>query len=261
MKSLIPAIVGAMIVLADPAIATESSVPFILADQVHAERITGWPTIVALIDSGIDLGDPGLSGSIVPGDSIVHGVYFHDAGADIYGHGHGTYMSLIITDATGVAPDAGVMPVRVFDSSGQAHLGDIRAAIWYTRWQRRSLPNIRVINLSLGTGEQYGCPCDAADRYTADMAGQVSSALAEGIITFAATGNFAVCGAMDAPGCISDVVKVAASYDDDYGSVDFGPPADCWDMSTMPYYIACFSNIAENCDWLLAAPRVRHQRG
>lgn len=71
MKSVMSAILSVMIVLVARALATDSSVPFILADLVHAQKITGWPIILAMIDSGVDFGDPGLYGSIVPGISIV----------------------------------------------------------------------------------------------------------------------------------------------------------------------------------------------
>ena len=64
MKSVMSAILSVMIVLVARALATDSSVPFILADLVHAQKITGWPVTVAVIDTGIQLDEPGLSGSI-----------------------------------------------------------------------------------------------------------------------------------------------------------------------------------------------------
>jgi len=100
-------IMVALCVAADSAFATESSVPFLNADDVHAEGITGLGVTVAVIDTGIYYDHPGLTGSIAPGGvSIINGEEVYDDGADIWGVGHGTYMSLIITDQTGVAHDA-----------------------------------------------------------------------------------------------------------------------------------------------------------
>jgi len=79
--------------------ATDSSVPFIRADQVHAMGITGAGVTVAVIDTGIYYDHPGLLGSISDGGiSFENGRPVFDGGTDIYEYGHGTYMSLIITD-------------------------------------------------------------------------------------------------------------------------------------------------------------------
>lgn len=86
---------------------TQSSVPFINADDVHAQGITGRGVTVAVIDTGIDYGDHGLIGSTAEGGiSILDGDYIFDGGAALPGDTHGTYMSLIVTDAAGVAPNA-----------------------------------------------------------------------------------------------------------------------------------------------------------
>ena len=61
-------IVVGLAALAASAVATETSVPFILADQVHLQRITGFGVTVAVIDSGVDYGEPGLAGAS-PGSS------------------------------------------------------------------------------------------------------------------------------------------------------------------------------------------------
>ncbi len=60
MRCLIPAILIVITVLANSALATDSSVPFILADLVHAQKITGQGVTVAVIDAGVDYADHGL---------------------------------------------------------------------------------------------------------------------------------------------------------------------------------------------------------
>jgi subtilisin family serine protease len=61
-----PMIVGAGL-FSTTAVATDSSVPFIKADQVHAMGITGAGVTVAVIDTGIYYDHPGLLGSISDG--------------------------------------------------------------------------------------------------------------------------------------------------------------------------------------------------
>jgi hypothetical protein len=48
-------------------------VPFIHADEVHANKITGRGVVVAVIDYGVHLDDPGLQGHIVPGGRTFRG--------------------------------------------------------------------------------------------------------------------------------------------------------------------------------------------
>jgi hypothetical protein len=103
-----------------------------------------------------------------------------------------------------------------------------------------------VINVSLGGGA-YSCGCELSDP---DEAAAISEALDAGIVTFAATGNEVLCSGISAPACVSSTVRVAANYDDDYPTAGFG---DCTDFNPEPYWVVCFSNIAENCDYLLAA--------
>lgn len=90
--------------------ATQSSIPFIDADMVHTLlEISGQGVTVAVIDFGVNYSHPGLIGGIAQGGiSIINGVYIPDGGADPGPpqESHGTYMSLIITDSTGVASTA-----------------------------------------------------------------------------------------------------------------------------------------------------------
>lgn len=236
------------------------SVSFIRADEVHTQGITGMGVTVAVIDTGIDNTHPGLLGSVAPGGrSIINRHHIFDGGEDVwpqYSGWHGTHVSLIVTDTTGVAYGAAILPIRVFEADAfgyGANPQDIIDAIDYVRNRRLTIdPSIRVINLSLGYfGPGYPCSCDA---YWPNEQQAISTAQAAGIVTFAATGNDAGCGGIDTPGCVSSAVRVAASYDHQYPPDPFGPPADCTDFEPMAYWVTCFSNIAEDCDFLLAAP-------
>lgn len=94
--------------------ATESSVPFIRADLVHQQGNFGLGVTVAVIDSGVCYEENGLGGGIAQGGiSFINGVPIGDYGQDPGGSAHGTLASLIITDPSGVAPRAKILPIRV----------------------------------------------------------------------------------------------------------------------------------------------------
>lgn len=146
--------IAAFCLLAGMVWGVQESVPFIHADDVQASGITGLGVTVAVIDTGIFYDHPGLVGSIAPGgDSIIGRTFIGDDGEDIWGNGHGTHVSLIITDQTGVAHDARILPIRVFTwyetpngwVFGADRL-DIADAINYAISRRTLDPSIQVIN-------------------------------------------------------------------------------------------------------------------
>jgi subtilisin family serine protease len=256
MRNLMAAMTVGTALLPASALATVSSVPFIYADQVHAMGITGEGVTVAMIDTGIYFDEHGLLGSIAPGGtSFEGGLQWPDGGYDVYGYGHGTYMSLIITDSSGVAPDANILSIRVFGPYGTANAADVILGIDYARLRRQQVDtSIRVINLSLGGGF-YPCDCDESDGVTREYARALSDALAAGIVSFGATGNDACCFSISAPACVSAAMPVAAAYDDYYGFTYFDGEMlcdyECGDYS-QPYYVTCFSHWVEDCTALSA---------
>jgi hypothetical protein len=234
---------------ANVALGVESSVPFIHADAVPAQGITGRGVTVVVIDDGIDYTHPGLAGSIADnGVSIVNMSFTYDGGAALPGRTHGTTVSLIITDPTGVAPNARILPIRVVNAAGGGTPVDIRLAVEYATACRMVDRSVRVINISLAWGGLVSCPCDVNWPFHEEA---ISEAADAGIITFAGTGNEASCGYIGMPACVSSAVPVAANYDDDYGSLSFGV---CDDFATEEYRVTCFSNLDDGCSYLLAAP-------
>lgn len=136
-------------------------------DRIQAEAAwpvsTGAGALVAVVDTGVDLGHPDLAANI------------HSAGADfvepngtctgnkrkgrtcVQDHaqdknGHGTHVAGIIaavtnnnTGVAGVAPGAKILPVRVLDADGSGTTDQIAAGVRYAADQGAD-----VINLSLG---------------------------------------------------------------------------------------------------------------
>ena len=109
---------------------------------------TGSGTVIAVVDTGVDLDHPEFQDRITQGFDFVD----YDNIADD-GDGHGTHVAGTIAGAddgegiTGVAPDASIMPIRVLDDEGYGYISDIIAGI---RWAADN--DADVINLSLGGG-------------------------------------------------------------------------------------------------------------
>ena len=109
---------------------------------------TGTGTVVAVVDTGVDLDHQEFSGRIVQGFDFVD----NDSVADD-GHGHGTHVAGTIAGANdgvgviGVAYDAQIMPIRVLDNNGDGFTSDVIEGILYAADN-----NADVINLSLGGG-------------------------------------------------------------------------------------------------------------
>lgn len=189
------------------------------------------PTIIAVIDSGIQLNHEDLVSRLwtnrgeQPDNGVdddgngkiddVHGWHFYQRWtgsvyvpaedaviADDYGHG--THVAGIAAAAmnngvgiAGIAPGAWVMPVKVLDQFGNGWYSDIAAGIVYAADN-----GARVINLSLGGTEDSRTLRDAVDY-----------ARSRGALVVAATGNTG--GAVLYPAAYEPVLAVAATDSND----------------------------------------------
>jgi serine protease AprX len=160
---------------------------------------TGQGVGVALIDTGVapvaGLNGPGqvTNGPDLSFDSQVPQLTYKDV------FGHGTHMAGIIggNDAYGtgshyagdtshffgVAPDAHILNIKVFDENGLADVSQVIAGIdWAVAHRNDPGLNIRVINLSFGT--------NSSQAYTLDpLAFSAEVAWRSGIVVVAAVGN------------------------------------------------------------------------
>lgn len=245
-----------------------SSVPHIKADQVQSLGITGAGVTVALIDSGVKGSHPDLAGDIASG-----GRHFTDQGGDVgmdieddFGHGTavaGTITSDGITGPVGVAPDAKLLVVRVVAQDGTTWLSDWVSAVDHVITEAPRHERLAAINMSLGTIATYSdCPCEGVSAIHQALEDAIAEARAQGILTFAASGNSGECDAMPSPACLSSAIAVAATYEEDLGTEPgglqtysdlFGQSfAACFDTTTQADQVTCFSNRSACND--LAAP-------
>ncbi|MFC6065537.1 S8 family serine peptidase [Streptomyces ochraceiscleroticus] len=141
----------------------------------------GDDTVIAVVDTGVDLGHPDLESRLVRGTDIV------DGDSDPMDHnGHGTHVAGIAAAATdngvgiaGGAPGAKIMPVRVLTTAGSGTKEDItRGVVWAAEH------GADVINLSLG---ETGLMAKLLRGGT--LNGAITTAHDEGAVVVAAAGN------------------------------------------------------------------------
>ncbi len=125
---------------------------------------------VGVIDVGVDLGHPALSGSVVSGPDLVSGDTNSQDEPDGSASGHGTFIAGLIRR---VAPQAEVHAYRVLDTNGRGTGWSVAQAMI------NAIDNgCKVINLSLVMHEKHSA-VDAAIEY----------ARTQNVVVVAAAGN------------------------------------------------------------------------
>ncbi len=158
---------------------------------------------IAIVDSGID-NSLGQFGS-----RIVASVDL-GSGSTADPRGHGTFVASIAAGAgaySGVAPNANLVGVNVFNAQGQAKTSDvIHACDWML--QNKSKYGIRVANLSLITAQPSSFLYDPLDK-------AVERLWEAGIVVVTPSGNYASgngpSGVLYAPGNDPFVITVGAA--------------------------------------------------
>ncbi|HMB70630.1 MAG TPA: S8 family serine peptidase, partial [bacterium] len=162
----------------------------------------GTGTVVAVLDTGVDLAHPDLAGAFLPGwdfvdddadpNDVADGVDQDEDGLVDEGAGHGTHVAGIIH---AVAPGAQILPVRVMDSEGVGNSAGIaRGILW-------AVDNgADVINLSLGMRVDADVMKEALD-YADSL----------GVLVVASAGNEGIQESHHFPANLSKVVAVTAT--------------------------------------------------
>lgn len=155
------------------------------------ELATGAGVTVAVVDSGVDARNDHLDGALAPGVDLVDAT--GDGTTDA--HGHGTAVAGIVaarpvegSGVVGLAPDATVLPVRVYaDPDGEDGLG-VDAARTAEGIRAAVNRGARVVNVSLSF------PADHPELREA-----VAAATAQGALVVASAGNLSTLGEDDDP--------------------------------------------------------------
>lgn len=191
-------------------------------DQVHAEQAwsasRGAGAVVAVIDTGVDLGHPDLAGRLVPGADFVCGEQAGSCGdggwkgqdgvgqeSDVHGtHVAGTIAAVADNGigVAGVAPDAKVMPIKVLED-GSGTNEDIAEGVRYAADNGAD-----VINLSLGG--LPGTQIFSILGLDTTMQDAIQYARDKGTLTVAAAGNTSTLLCND-PAFSSDSICVGAT--------------------------------------------------
>ena len=157
---------------------------------------TGAGQRIAVVDSGVDLDHPDLASKVVGGATFVCdgaapcGNGDWQSGADNgSANAHGTHVAGIAAAATdngtgiaGVAPDAGILAVKVLDAEGSGGFDDIAAGI---RWSADN--GADVITMSLGA--LPGVQALTVTGVISDTQDAIAYARSKGAVVVAAAGN------------------------------------------------------------------------
>ena len=199
------------------------------SDLIVAAGFTGEGVNIGLLDTGVDTDHVSLADDLVSeacfcdndpavgvGCCPAGGEVQFGAGAAEDDDGHGTAMAGVITSSRagrpGIAPDAGVVAVRVLSAAGGGSFSDIDAGLDWVLTNHVAL-NIRVVNMSLGDAGEYddanAFPCSGS--ITADA---IAALAADGVMVFVASGNGGYDAGISFPACVPEAVSVGGVYDD-----------------------------------------------
>jgi cysteine-rich repeat protein len=173
--------------------------------------------------------------------------------------GHGTSVSGIITSdgivaPLGVAPDAGIVAVKVLSSTGSGTASDLDAALdWVLQNFDDEAAPIHIVNMSLSDGGEFDSTGISACS-TTPTAVAISGLAAVGVAVFAASGNDGHDLGISAPACVAEAISVGGVYDAAVGSVGWCGNASCTTIlcsdASGPDVFVCHSNSGSLLDVL-----------
>jgi len=219
------------------------AIPQTNIDLVKAIPLSGEGIEVAIIDSGLDQDHPDFANRVAS-----QTCFSSDCDTSIYDqNGHGTNVAGIIAGAGGIAPQGGAPAVTLhilkvldadnnFDSSSQ-----VVSALDHIITE---LPNVKIINMSIGTSQLFTSVCDDSTSWTASLANAVDQLHARGVTLFASSGNEGDDTAITAPACLNNVIAVGATWDNRISNYT----GFCNESSPTAGELTCFSNSSENVD-------------
>jgi subtilisin family serine protease len=186
----------------------DDSIPLINADYIQDTELKdkylrGRGQSICVIDTGVNYNHPNLKGRVIGGWNYVNNDadYMDD-------HGHGTHVSGIVasndTTYTGVAPESTIVAIKACNSTGGCNRDNVLAGInWCVN--NASLYNISVISMSLGGGNYNTDDC------ASDFHSVANTAVANGILVIASSGNDGHSNGIAVPACSANITSVGAT--------------------------------------------------
>ena len=224
------------------------AIPQVNIDAVkQTYSLTGQSVEVAVLDTGIDTDHVDLQGVLITqkcfADDCPNGP--NSAEDD---NGHGTHVSGIIasqgsTASEGGSPGVKIHAVKVLDSSNSYSAASI--VIAGLDYVINELPNVDIVNMSLGTDQLFSSDCDSTYAYTQAYNSAIKILRDRGTLSFVSSGNEASANSISAPACISRAIAVGAVWD----TSPKGWNGDyCADTNPVADQMACFSNSSVSLD-------------
>lgn len=189
----------------------------------NAFRVTGKGLAVAVLDTGLNTTHVDFAGRVL---AQVNYTNDNDKREDdaTDGQGHGTNVAGLIVangDHIGIAPDAGVIPIKVLPNSDQGSFDAIRKGLQWVS-DHRDEYNISAVCMSLGNRQNY-----TSDDFGEDAVQQAIRTLREMkvAVVIAAGNDYYTHGSaqgMAYPAIFRECISVGAVYDADIGPFDYG---------------------------------------
>jgi subtilisin family serine protease len=207
---------------------------------------------VAVIDTGIDLDHPDLTGTQKGLNCITRTRPVDDD------NGHGTHVAGTIAardngiGVVGVAPAATLYAVKALDANGQGQWSSVICGLIWAANQPRGL--IKAVNMSLegpGTATPSRPDCTNASNDALHYA--VCRAYQAGLTLVASAGNSSTDAANTVPAAYDEVIAVSAIADSDGAPGGLGRKPSCLNGQRDDHF-ATFSNYGAVVD--IAAPGV-----
>lgn len=248
------------------------SLPLIGVDTVRAQGFDGSGVTIAVLDTGIDVSNPDFAGRIVGQRCFCDNldgsgccpngeVEQSGEGAADDDNGHGTHVTGIAAGGGasapgGVAPKANIVAVKVMDRSNSFRsFTQIYRAL---RWIAEERPDVRVVNMSLGSSALYSSSACGSTAIALGMEDVIAELRRRGVLITASTGNQGSKTAMALPACMQDVLGVGAVYD----AVGTYAYYACPDPSAQLGSVTCFTNSNDSTDLVApGAPITASRRG
>ncbi len=204
------------------------------ATLANGAGYTGKGTSIAIVDTGTDVAHPFFAGRRVVeacfSDRCPNGQQkMVGPGAARPVNKHGTHVAGIALgrskSMTGVAPEADLIAINVFNSGGGSRTSSVIGALdWLITYSRQTGAGIASVNMSLGAAKHFSSPCG-------DRIYELAVKLLEErkIALIAASGNESSKKGISYPACVGGIISVGA-IDKSYNVANFSNSAPILDL-------------------------------